>query len=134
MFFKRGKADEDCVYFGEERVEIPKLTVGKWQLLFENIETLPQLLLNILSARGSDNFTAVLMVGLSVALEEVVSLTSVITGLSEDFIRDNADHNDLIDFIVKTIKKNNLNEAAKKFQAVLSKANQGVEAAAKNQL
>lgn len=125
--FKRGKEEQEFVYFGEQRVEIPKLTVGKWKLLTENIESLPQILINVLSAKGSDNFTASLVIGVSLAIEEIVTLVAVITELEEEFIYNNADHNDLMNFISKTVKKNNLTEAAKKFQAVLAKANKAVE-------
>ncbi|MET3846876.1 hypothetical protein [Paenibacillus sp. OAE614] len=127
--FKFNRNDDDFVYFGEQRVEIPKLTVGKWMVLFENIETLPQLIVNVLSTRGTDHFTASLIVGISLALEETVMLVAGLTGLDEAFIKDTADHNDLIDFIMKTVKKNDLSEAAKKFQAVLAKANKAAAAA-----
>lgn len=131
--FKRSKEEQEFVYFGEQRVEIPKLTVGKWKLLTENLESLPQILINVLSAKGTDNFTASLVIGVSMAIEEVVTLVALLTGLEEEFIYNNADHNDLIAFITKTVKKNNLTEAAKKFPAMLAKANKPAESNAEMQ-
>lgn len=125
-----GKKENDFVYFGEQRVDIPKLVIGKWKILFENIETLPQLIANILASRGSDEFTVKLVLGTTMAIEELVTLVAAITELEEEFIYDNADHNDLIAFITKTIKKNNLNDFAKKLQALFAKAN-NLEAAGK---
>lgn len=124
--FKR-KKDTDFVYFGEQKVEIPNLTVGKWKLVMENLESLPQLLVNVLAAKGTDDFTARLVVGTSIALEEVVTLVAVVTGLDEQFIDDHADLNSLVDFITKTVKQNDLNEAAKKFRAMFAKINKAAE-------
>ncbi|MFB6473023.1 hypothetical protein ACFCW7_09255 [Paenibacillus glucanolyticus] len=124
--FKRNK-DTDFVYFGEQKVEIPTLTVGKWKLIMENLESLPQLLVNVLAAKGTDDFTARLVVGTSIALEEVVTLVAVVTGLDEQFIYDHADLNNLVDFITKTVKNNDLNEAAKKFRAMFAKINKAAE-------
>ena len=120
MFGIGRKENDDAVFFGDAIVPIPKLTIEKWELLFENLETMPQIILNILSSRGDDNFTAKLVVGVGIALGEAVRLVSVITGLEEEFIRENADHNSLYDFFAKTIKKNDLNSALKKFRAALS--------------
>jgi hypothetical protein len=110
---------DDHVYFGDTKVEIPKLTVAKWKALFETIETLPSLIVNILAAKGSKDFTATAVVASSLALDEIVKMVSAVTGLDVEFIENNADHNDLFDFIVKIAKKNDLGEAAKKFQNAL---------------
>lgn len=129
-----GRKEADYVLFGEKKVDIPKLTIEKWELLIENLETLPQMILNILASKNEDNFTAKLVIGTSIALGEVVKLVAVITGLEEDFVRKNADHNSLYDFVKKTIKKNDLNAAIKKFQAVIAQVTNGAGAASKEEV
>lgn len=120
MFKSRlNKPVKDCVYFGDTCVEIPKLTVAKWKALFEAVETLPRLLVNVLSARGTDEFVASAVVATSLALDEIVKVVAVLTGLDPKFIEENADHNEIIEFIVKTAQKNDLERAAKNFQSVL---------------
>lgn len=126
-----GRKESDYVLFGETKVEIPKLTIEKWELLIENLETLPQIIVNVLSAKHEDNFTAKLVVGASLALSEVVKLVAVVTDLEEDFVRKNADHNSLYDFIKKTMKKNDLNTALKKFQTAIVQITKGAGAVQK---
>lgn len=126
-----GRKENDHVLFGETKVEVPKLTIEKWELLIENLETLPQIIVNVLSAKQEDNFTAKLVVGTSLALSEVVKLVAVITGLEEDFVRKNADHHSLYDFIKKTMKKNDLNTALKKFQTAIVQITKGAGAVQK---
>ena len=126
-----GRKESDHVLFGDTKVEIPKLTIEKWELLIENLETLPQIIVNVLSAKQEDNFTAKLVVGTSLALSEVVKLVAVITGLEEDFVRKNADHHSLYDFIKKTMKKNDLNTALKKFQTAIVQITKGAGAVQK---
>ncbi|RAU96841.1 hypothetical protein [Paenibacillus sp. YN15] len=117
MIPRFNKTQNDAVYFGDTRVEIPKLTIRKWEALFETVESLPQLIVNVLAAKGSADFTATLVVAAGMALDETVKIVAAITDLDADFIKDNAGLTELTDFIAKTAQKNDLSAAAKKLQA-----------------
>lgn len=121
--FKFGRENKaatmaDVINFGGKSVEIPKLTIAKWKLLFDRIETLPSVLLNVFSARNTSDFSATLVAGLSLVLDEVVELVAVLTDLDKEWIEQNVDQNELIDFIAKTVEKNDLSAAVKKFRGV----------------
>lgn len=121
MFTRFNKPAEEYVYLGDKRVEIPKLTVAKWKALFTAVETLPQLILSVLSAKGSPSFGATAVVAASMALDEAINIVAAITGIEAQYIEDNASLTELVDFIAKTARKNDLHEAAKKFRAVLGR-------------
>ena len=127
MFSRLNKASAEYVMFGDRKVEIPKLTVGKWEKLFEQIEALPQLLVSVFTARGTSDFTATAIVAASIAMDEIVGLVACITELDREYIKDNVGLTELMDFIARTVKKNDLVEAAKKFQAVFAKLNVAVD-------
>ncbi|SEM81836.1 hypothetical protein [Paenibacillus sp. OV219] len=120
-FRKQEDQDQDFVMFGEKRVDIPKLTVAKWKALFGKVETLPQLLLDVIASRQTSDFTATVLVGIQMAFDEIVELVAVLTELEPAWIEENVDHNELIQFISRTVQRNNLNEAAKKFLAPFGK-------------
>ncbi|MDP5274354.1 hypothetical protein [Chengkuizengella axinellae] len=115
---------KDTVKLGNKNVEIPKLTIAKWKLLFDNIQALPQIILNILAVKDTKDFSSTLIVGTGMAIDEIVGMVAVITGLDVEYIEENADINELSTFIYKTIKKNDLQESVKNFRAVLGSMKQ----------
>ncbi|WP_217597172.1 hypothetical protein [Cohnella sp. GbtcB17] len=123
--FKFNRANKaaaaDYIQFGGKQVAIPKLTIAKWKLLFEHIESLPMIIINVLAARRTADFTATVVASLGMTLDEIVRLTAVLTELEPEWIEDNVTHDELIEFLTRTASKNNLQDAAKKFRAALGK-------------
>lgn len=115
--FKRG----ETVLFGGEQIEVPKLTIEKWKLLISNIETLPSLVINVLAARDTSDFTANVVAAADLAIDEVVELVAVLTDKSPEWIEKNVDMKEMVNFISATAKKNDLVDAAKKCRAALSR-------------
>ncbi|WP_409346763.1 hypothetical protein [Paenibacillus sp. MBLB4367] len=111
----------DHVFFGGTKVGIPKLTIEKWERLFETVETLPNTIVSVLAAKNTDDFVATFVVGITMMLDEVVNMVAAVTDLEPEWIKKNADHNELLDFIAKTAKKNDLEAAVKKFRAAFGK-------------
>lgn len=119
-FKKQTMTATDHVYFGDKRVEIPRLSVGKWETMIERIETLPQNIVAMFAARDTEMFWPTVNVGVRLAMEEIVTLVAVLADITEDEVRE-ADLIQLHDFIKLTVERNNLDEAAKKYRtAVLS--------------
>lgn len=116
--FKKSNQSADHVHFGEKRVEIPRLSVGKWMKLIEQIEILPQTMANIIAARDTEMFWPSAIVGVLTASEEVITLVSVLADVTEDEVKE-ADLIQLHDFLKSTIERNNLDEAAKKYRAAI---------------
>jgi hypothetical protein len=125
MLFKRKSnitaLGEYEMMLGEQRVKIEKLTIAKWRELFAVIDKLPGLIVQILSA-PQDDFYAYVVAGLDIAFEEVAKIVSVLTGLDEDFIIQNAGVDELFEYVSKTVKRNRLEDVAKNVKSLLPTA------------
>ncbi|MFF2886638.1 hypothetical protein [Paenibacillus sp. NPDC057967] len=109
----------DSVMLGDKSVKIPKLTPEKYKLLFERIETLPSIIVNVLAARHSGDFVATLIVGANLTLDEAVGIVAVLSDIDAEYISKNADLAEISEFIRLTLEKNDLQRALKNFRAVL---------------
>lgn len=116
--FNKSAVSGDGVFLGDKLVEIPKLTPAKYKLLFGRIETLPQVIAHIVSARGKSDFMSTALIGVDIALDEVVEVIAILTGIESEYIRENVGINELTTFIVQTLEKNDLSATIKNFRAV----------------
>jgi hypothetical protein len=111
-------AGADFVQLGDKTVKVPKLTPEKYKALFERIESLPAIIVNVMSARKSADFAATAIVGAGLALDEAVSIVAVLADVDADYIAKNADLNEISEFIRAALEKNDLQRALKNFRAV----------------
>ncbi|MCU6709357.1 hypothetical protein M6D81_11625 [Paenibacillus sp. J5C_2022] len=123
-----GGGGADYVQLGEKSVKVPKLTPEKYKALFERIETLPQIIVSVLSAKQSDDFVATAIVGANMALDEAVNIVAVLADVEPEYVEKHADLNEISEFIRATIEKNDLQRALKNFRAVLGHFRIGTEA------
>lgn len=107
------------VKIGGKTVQVRKITPTKWRELFEAVETLPQLLLSVVAA-PEEQRSAYLVLVLERALDDVVSVTAVLTGMDEKFIEENAALDELVLFFVETLRINNFGELLKSVQTLLT--------------
>jgi len=118
-----GTASDNSVFLGDKLVEIPKLTPAKYKLLFGRIETLPQVIARIAAARGDGTLISTALIGIDIALDEIVDVISVLADIDADYIRENAGIDEITTFIVRTLERNDLAATLKNFRAVLSAIN-----------
>jgi len=124
LFNKSGGGNSDnSVFLGDKLVEIPKLTPAKYKLLFGRIETLPQVIARIMAARGDGTIISTALIGIDIALDEIVDVISVLADIDADYIRENAGIDEITTFIVRTLERNDLAATLKNFRAVLSAIN-----------
>lgn len=109
----------DTAILGEKVVKVPKLTPEKYKALFDQIETLPQIIVSVLGARQSDDFLSTAIVGANMALDETVNIVAVLAEVEPEYLAKNADLSEISDFIRLTLEKNDLQRALKNFRAVL---------------
>lgn len=107
------------VKIGGKNVHVRKITPAKWRELFEAVETLPQLLLSVVAA-PEEQRSAYLVLVLEKALNDVVSVTAVLTGLDKKFIEENAALDELVLFFVETLRVNNFGELLKSVQTLVT--------------
>ena len=109
----------DYTQLGDKSVKIPKLTPEKFQQLFEAIETLPQIIVRVLSGRHSDDFVATAIIGANMAKDEAVRIVAALSELDSEYINKKASFLQISEFLRLTLEKNDLQRALKNFRAVL---------------
>lgn len=118
-FFRRFQAlNENEMMLGEKRVRIEKLTIAKWRQLFEVVDKLPGLIVQILTA-PKDDFYAYVITALDLALDEIALIVSVLSGLDVDYINENVGVDELFEYLAKTVKKNRLEDVVKNAKGLL---------------
>lgn len=111
------------VTFGEGRdskksAPIRKITIAQWQELFGVINSLPQLLMSVLTAPPAQR-AGYLIVALSESIDDITRVVAVLTGFDEEWIKENASGDELVAFFTETAKINNFGELIKNAQGVL---------------
>jgi hypothetical protein len=118
-FFRRFQAlNENEMMLGDKRVRIEKLTIAKWRQLFEVVDKLPGLIVQILTA-PKDDFYAYVITALDLAFEEIALIVSVLSGLEVDYITENVGVDELFEYLAKTVKKNRLEDVVKNVKGLL---------------
>ena len=112
--------NENEMMLGEQRVKIEKLTIAKWRQLFETVDKLPGLVVQVLSAPKED-FYAYVLTALNIALDEIAEIVAVLTGLEAEYITENVGVDELFEYIARTVKRNRLDDMAKNVKSLLPK-------------
>lgn len=112
------KLNDNQMFLHEKKVEIAKLTPEKWKQLFETIDQLPGLIIQVMLAPKED-FYSFAITACQIALDEVVEVVSVLTELDSTYIHQNVGVNELIEYLVRTVKRNELVDVAKNLKSLL---------------
>ncbi|MFY2157853.1 hypothetical protein ACOSZF_19785 [Cytobacillus firmus] len=106
------------MYLHEKKVEIPKLTPDRWKRLFEKVDMLPGLIVQVLLAPKKDFYTVVVS-ACQLALDEVTEIVAILSEVEVDYIRKNVALHEIIEFLTKTVQRNKLDEMAKNLKSLL---------------
>jgi len=106
-------------YIGKKPVTIEKITIKQWKQLFGTIETLPQLILDVMSA-SEDEKSAYFIVALERSFDEIVDIVSVLTGIESEHIEENASIDQLIAYFTEIAKVNDFSGVIKNVKSVLA--------------
>ncbi|MFD1267565.1 hypothetical protein ACFQ3Y_09040 [Paenibacillus motobuensis] len=109
----------NTVTIGDQSVELKKVTIAQWRELFAVTETLPQLILGVLGSSPDERATY-FMLALESSLEEIVRVVSVLTGIDEEYIENNASITELVDYFTQVAKVNDFQGLLKNVRGVLS--------------
>ncbi|AHV98982.1 hypothetical protein [Paenibacillus sabinae] len=112
------------VIFGEgsaqpKTVQVRKIVIAQWRELFGAIQTLPQLLISVISA-PADQRVAFALVALEQSLSDFVRIVSVLTGIDAEWIDENASVDEILAYLTAVASVNNFGEMLKNVQGVLS--------------
>lgn len=115
--FKSSLTDNE-MYLHEKKVDIPKLTPDRWKRLFEKVDMLPGLIVQVLLAPKKDFYTVVVS-ACQLALDEVTEIVAILSEVEVDYIRKNVALHEIIEFLTKTVQRNKLDEMAKNLKSLL---------------
>lgn len=114
--------NENQMYLHEKKVEIPKLTPERWKKLFEKVDMLPGIIVQVLLAPKKDFYSTVLT-AIDLMIDEVVEVVAILTEIDAEYIKKNVGIDELIEFLTKTVRKNQLAGMVKNLQSLLPKPN-----------
>lgn len=115
---KRVFTKENEVMLGEKKVKIEKITPRKWKELFGVIDTLPNLIIQVITAPRED-FVAYLLSAIEFGLDEVIEVVSVLTGIERDYLHDKVGVDELIEYFARMAEYNNLERVLKNVKSLL---------------
>lgn len=111
-------AADECM-LGGKRVRIAKLTPKKWKEVVRAAERLPALIVQVASAPQEDLHSFIVAAS-ELAMDEIVAVTAVLSGLDEEYLEESAGIDELFDYFVRVFEYNNLSKLAKNVQSLLS--------------
>jgi hypothetical protein len=118
LFTKITALNENEMYLGDKRVRIEKLTIVKWRQLFEAVDKLPGLIVQVLTA-PKENFYAYVLTAFNIALEEVAQIVAILSGVDYEYIVENVGIDEQIEYLARTVKRNRLDSVAKNVKSLL---------------
>lgn len=102
---------------GDKKVKIRKITPALYKDLTESMDILPGILfdafLQFHTTQDKKDVFAYILAGTSVVTDELVKVTSKLSELDEDYLMNKAGLSEMINYLYKTVKKNNLDDAIK---------------------
>ncbi|MCU9614076.1 hypothetical protein OEV98_10945 [Caldibacillus lycopersici] len=115
---KNAMSNENIAYLGDKKVEIKKLTPVLWKKLFATIDRLPGLVVQVLLAPKEDFYSYIVSAS-ELAMKEVVQVVAVLSDIDEEYIDNHVGLDELVDYLVKTVKKNNFKGIVKNVKSLL---------------
>jgi hypothetical protein len=108
------------MYLGDKSVEIPRVTPAMFKQLNRVMENLPAIFLRMVSAQDEEAIQPYIIAALDFAADEVVNVTSVLTGLDAEYLNKNVGMNEIIKFLKATADKNDLTPLVKNLMSLLT--------------
>ncbi|MEH7381755.1 hypothetical protein V7138_14930 [Bacillus sp. JJ1533] len=126
MNIKKLFLDKQGVHqLGNKKVKIKKVTPYVYKEVMNSVEMLPGILfdamLKFYSGEEKKNVFEWILVAGDFVMDEIVKVTSILSGIDEEYIKKNVGIDEMVDYLFKTVKKNNLDETIKNMLSPLLK-------------
>lgn len=108
------------MYLHKKRVEIAKLTPVKWKQLFNTVDKLPGLVVQVMTAPKEDFYMFIIQ-ALDLAIDEVVDVVSILTEIDKEYVANNVGLDELFEYLQRTVKLNRLDTIPKNAKGLLPK-------------
>ncbi|MCY9532980.1 hypothetical protein M5X06_12940 [Paenibacillus alvei] len=112
------RSNRNTLKIGDKTVHPRRIAIAKWRELFDSIQLIPQLLMSVITAAPQDR-AGYFVVALRESFDDIVRVTSILTGIDEEYIEENASIDQLIAFYKATADANNFGELLKNGRSVL---------------
>lgn len=110
--------DPSVVLLGGQAVKVSKVTIGQWRQLYSVVGTLPQMLISVVTA-PADSRVSYLLAVLESAIDDVVNVVAVLTGLEPAWIDENVSPDELMAYFVAVARVNDFGGLLKNVQGAL---------------
>lgn len=108
----------DSVLLGNKRAKVRKVTPEVFLELMKTIETLPGLILRV-AVTPKENMMETAIIAGEIAMDDLLAITSVLSGIEQDYLRKEAGLSELVDYLTKTYKKNDFFTMIKNVKSLL---------------
>lgn len=119
--FKR-VLNKDTILLGNKKAEVKKLTPALWKKVFGALDNIPGIALTLMQVPKQD-LTAYLIQAFDMALDEMLEIISLISGIDKKYLHDDAGMDDLVEYVYLTVKKNRIDQMSKNLGSLLKKPN-----------
>lgn len=103
---------------GDKPVYPDKITIAQWKVLFRTVDAVPQLIVETILA-PKDEKVAYAVVAIERSIDEVIAITSVLTGIEAEYIEQNASIDQLIAYFTELVRINDFSSIVKNVKSVL---------------
>lgn len=108
----------DTVYLGGKPAKVSKLTPAKFKEISSVVENLPGYVAQVILA-PKDQFSAYLYSAIDLAMDEIIDVISILSGIDAEYIHENAGIDEIAEYLIKTLEKNDLSSVIKNAKRLL---------------
>lgn len=109
-----------AIKLGGKTVTVKKLTPVKWKELFSVVDNLPGLIIQVMTAPQKD-FYATVLHAFDLALDDIVKVVSILSEVDEDYLKNNAGLDEIVEYVALTVNTNRLDKTVKNLKSLLPK-------------
>lgn len=110
---------QGSVQIAGKNVEVPLLTPEKYKQIFNVMNDIPSIAFYLFYSKEEPNFKQRVLVAVSEALDELLYIVELLTGIDKETLNKKAAVHELVEFFVRTAEKNEINNLLKNVKSLL---------------
>lgn len=110
---------QGSVQIAGKNVEVPLLTPDKYKQIFNVMNDIPSIAFYLFYSKEEPNFKQRVLVAVSEALDELLYIVELLTGIDKETLNKKAAVHELVEFFVRTAEKNEINNLLKNVKSLL---------------
>lgn len=110
---------QGSVQIAGKNVEVPLLTPERYKQIFNVMNDIPSIAFYLFYSKEEPNFKQRVLVAVSEALDELLYIVELLTGIDKETLNKKAAVHELVEFFVRTAEKNEINNLLKNVKSLL---------------